>query len=218
MRFRNRREDQQNDQQRRVPENTERVAREDPFSILVEMLVQGDPSQAIYTQEAAGQQGFVNSDTLPTESKDYYFNCKEILEAAGVKFGEVVPGDPLFQFVELPVGWKKVATEHAMWSDLVDEKGRKRAAIFYKAAFYDRRASFNVTPRYGIVFDYGRLDQEKVGVANVTDGDTVIHTTEPISVAGDAKDYEVSNKATDVARHWLDEHYPDWKNPAAYWD
>lgn len=46
--------------------------------------------------------------------------------------------------VELPDGWKKVGTNHDMHSDLVDETGKVRASIFYKAAFYDRRADMVV--------------------------------------------------------------------------
>jgi hypothetical protein len=84
-----------------------------------------------------------NSDTLPTN-----FQGREALEAAGVKFGAAVKGDPMFTYVELPAGWKKRSTGHAMWSDLVDDKGRKRASIFYKAAFYDRSAHGSALPRY----------------------------------------------------------------------
>ena len=32
-----------------------------------------------------------------------------------------------------------------MWSSVVDELGRERAAVFYKAAFYDRRAHMTLT-------------------------------------------------------------------------
>jgi hypothetical protein len=93
--------------------------------------------RVIYDQESAGQQQFVNSDTLPVEIDA---ESKKKLEAAGVKFGKAVEGDELFLYVDLPNGWKKVPTDHSMWSHLVDDKGTVRAEIFYKAAFYDRRA------------------------------------------------------------------------------
>lgn len=96
----------------------------------------------ICDQEAAGQQELVNSDTLPSEIDA---KSKEILEQAGVKFGEPVENDPLFTYVELPAGWKKIPTDHSMWSQLVDETGKVRANIFYKAAFYDRRANISAS-------------------------------------------------------------------------
>ena len=115
--------------------------KEDGLDLLMRALGHGDSSRAIMDQEADGQQSFVGSDTLPTEIQG---NGKAILEAAGVKFLGVVEGDDLFQYVQLPAGWKKEGTGHSMWSSLVDDKGQERASIFYKAAFYDRRAFMSV--------------------------------------------------------------------------
>ncbi len=86
----------------------------------------------IEAQEARGQQQFVNTSTLPIEVRNGTY------EAHGITVGE--PVDDLFVSVTLPDGWKKVPTSHSMWSDLIDEQGRVRASIFYKAAFYDRSA------------------------------------------------------------------------------
>lgn len=95
----------------------------------------------IEASEARGQRELVASTQLPIEIRPP--EGKKTLEEAGVKFGE--PGeDPLFCEATLPEGWKKVATEQSMWSELVDDKGVKRASIFYKAAFYDRVACMNV--------------------------------------------------------------------------
>lgn len=198
---------------KRAPINTRRLAAQQPG---MRGWALGGAPDKILAQEAEGQQSFVNSDTLPTRTNGDV-DSKKVLEAAGVKFGEVVEGDPLFQYVELPQGWKKVPTVHSTWSDLVDEKGRKRASIFYKAAFYDRGAHYNVGCRYGTSIDYERQDKEGVTVAQVLDGDTVIYTTEPIT-GEDEKSYALASKAQAAAAEWLDEHYPDWRNPAAYWD
>lgn len=116
-----------------VPFNTTREANENPLGILAEAMIFGG-SESIYRQEAQGQQSFVNSETLPTEMGA---DDRKTLEKSGVKFNEKVKDDEMFQYVELPTGWKKMPTDHSMWSKLVDEKGRERAAIFYKAAFYD---------------------------------------------------------------------------------
>lgn len=97
----------------------------------------GNPG-AILAQESRGQKELVNSAQLPTQCSAA---DRAKLEAAGVVFGEPTKGDPLFCAATLPAGWKKVATDHSMWSDLVDETGKKRGSIFYKAAFYDRSAT-----------------------------------------------------------------------------
>jgi len=117
-----------------------KVRKEDGLDLFMRALGTNDGGRAIMDQESAGQQSFVSSDTLPTDLRG-----KEILEAAGVKFLGVVEDDDMFQYVELPDGWKKVPTDHSMWSNLVDEQGRVRASIFYKGAFYDRSAHASAT-------------------------------------------------------------------------
>ncbi len=89
----------------------------------------------IERQEAEGQRKMVSSfTTLPAE-----MDHGRSLEL-GFKIGQPVEGDELFINVEAPEGWELKATEHSMWSDIVDDKGEKRGQVFYKAAFYDRRA------------------------------------------------------------------------------
>jgi hypothetical protein len=107
----------------------------------------GDPTNMILEQEARGQEQLVNSDVLPSKiNSPRGFDVKaKMTDELGFKFGELVDGDPLFQHVELPKGWKKVADSGSdMWSQVVDEQGRERISIFYKAAFYDRDAFMNV--------------------------------------------------------------------------
>lgn len=86
----------------------------------------------IEAQEKAGQIEQTFLDTLPKDCPQAQF------EALGFKFlGE---HNDLFLKVEFPKGWRKKATDHDMWTDIIDETGTKRGSIFYKAAFYDRRA------------------------------------------------------------------------------
>ena len=68
----------------------------------------------------------------------------------GIVFGEDV--DDLFVSCVLPEGWSKRPTDHSMWSDLVDNKDRVRARIFYKAAFYDRRAYLSTETRFIVTY------------------------------------------------------------------
>lgn len=180
---------------------------------------QGSPEagNAILKQEADGQRSFTTSDTLPAKMGQ---DDRMVLEKAGVVFGDPVAGDDMFTYVTLPAGWQKVATSHSMWSDLVDEKGRKRASIFYKAAFYDRDAFLRTECRFGIGMDYDRSDKGVI-VKFVTDGDTKVFTTSEHPYTGEQyrEDYKVQDRAaTDEVDAWLEENYPNWEDASAYWD
>lgn len=98
---------------------------------------------AIEAQEARGQRQLVESSVLPMDG-DW-----DILEMMGVKRLGPVSDDPLFVHVELPEGWRIRPTEHSMNSYLVDAEGQDRAHIFYKAAFYDRKAHIRTTKPLG---------------------------------------------------------------------
>ncbi len=95
------------------------------------------PGRYIEEMESAGQAQLVNSDRLPTQINH---GSRADFEALGFVFGEVDRNDSMFQQVTLPDGWKREGSDHAMWSYIVDDLGRQRVSIFYKAAFYDRDA------------------------------------------------------------------------------
>jgi len=196
---------------------------QDPMITMLEMMAGGGPSNAIERSEARGQQELVVSQVLPTNGL-----CgreRTAWEAMGVVIGEAVEGDDVFTNVSLPMGWKKRPTDHSMWSDLVDDKERIRAAIFYKAAFYDRSARIILVTRFLIQRDYERPDHMDVASSMVKEGKTIIFTSSDRRMTGsDGKplSYEERRAATDTCdeecRKWLvDNGYPDFENPAAYW-
>lgn len=181
----------------------------------------------IEAQEAQGQTDFVASEVLPKEL--LHGTTREQLEALGIVFGNDV--DDIFVEAKLPDGWKKVPTEHSMWSELLDDKGRIRAPIFYKAAFYDRKAHLTLVPRFSYQVqpvsgwqDPNQLKHEWHGV--VADCGTIFWVTQsriaPQPDFSDAKKIDDWYKEKDAlgnsARLWLEKNYPDWKNPLAYWD
>lgn len=192
------------------------------FDGLVEVAMHGPQGSkgsgdAIRRQEADGQRSFTTSDTLPTDMSE---NDRRVLEQAGVVFGSQVSGDEMFTYVTLPTGWKKVATSHSMWSDLVDDKGRKRASMFYKAAFYDRRAHLTTCRRFSTGIDYDRSDTGVI-VKFVFDGDAKVFTTKEYPYTGEpySDDYWLQDRAaTDEVNAWLKEHFPNWEDASAYWD
>jgi hypothetical protein len=112
------------------PRNT--TAAEPIEHLMVAMIPGG---AGIEAQEAQGQRELLASTTLPSDIDD-----QNAFEALGFTFGPPVEGDPLFREATLPEGWKREGSEHAMWSYIVDARGIRRVNVFYKAAFYDRRA------------------------------------------------------------------------------
>ncbi|MFF0867659.1 hypothetical protein ACFYUV_38260 [Nonomuraea sp. NPDC003560] len=93
--------------------------------------------------EQAGQQQLLASDVIPTKLR----GCtEEDLAALGIELGPTVDADPLFRHVVLPSGWSRRPEQDPRGSYLVDEHGRDRVWIFYKAAPHDRRAFMSLLP------------------------------------------------------------------------
>lgn len=177
----------------------------------------------IEAQEAQGQQAMVTSSILPLDAP------WDDMVQIGIERGQ--PVDELFVSCALPAGWRRIATEHSMWSDIVDDKGRKRASIFYKAAFYDRRAYMSLECRYTVsvepVLGWAAKDYRSGGwVALVKDAGTVIWASSAIEPEPDYNaDRDVwhnwldrKDALADAASNWLIQNYSDYKNPTAYWD
>lgn len=137
-----------------MPENT---SKRDPFVHLLGMLSDGQ-SDYITGMEADGQRQLVASEQMPTDAPT------EQLEALGFTFGPPDEHDPMFRPATLPEGWTRQGSDHAMWSYILDEQGRKRVSIFYKAAFYDRSAHANVVSPAAPLGDLLYEDDEPTSV------------------------------------------------------
>lgn len=182
----------------------------DIHNLLVAMMPGG-----IEMQEKQGQMEQAMAQTLPLNLQN-----PEDFKAAGFVFGK--PVDDIFQEATFPPGWKKEPTDHSMWSDIVDDKGRKRGAIFYKAAFYDRSAHAALTPRFYTGVDYGDSDL----TARIRDVCGLVdHKIEGIPQPdwnGDSGLAREACKKRDDAceelSNWLNTNYPDWYSAGAYWD
>ena len=161
----------------------------------------------IERQEAAGQRTLVESAMLPKEIRGA---TREQLTALGFKFGADV--DELFVACDLPPGWKKLGTEHSMHSDLLDDQGRQRAGIFYKAAFYDRRANMNMVRRYGVESWRDGITKEMRRV-DVTDQGKVIKEFGEVG----STSWDATSALESEAKAWLATTHPEWESPLAYW-
>jgi hypothetical protein len=127
--------------------------------LLAMALATGSPGEFIEGQEKAGQAELINSDWLPTEvlcATDADF------EALGFTFGDPDADDPLFRPATLPDGWTRQASDHAMGSSVVDQLGRRRVSVFYKAAFYDRKANMTITSVYSYVHEAAYYNTELI--------------------------------------------------------
>jgi hypothetical protein len=135
--------------------------------------------------------------------------------------------DDLFWNVRLPDGREIKATSHSMWNDLLDDKGRKRASFFYKAAFYDRDAFINFETRYPTCIDH-TANYEEAGyekwhksptIGHIKDCEEIIYST---ATKDSFEDYHIQEKIEkDIKEEletYMSEHYPDYKDVNAYWD
>ena len=188
-----------------------------------------NPSKAIENQEQRGQADVVRNQRLPKKGNS--FDTQSDIETIKVQYESmgiqiIDEHDDLFWNVKLPEGWEIKATDHSMWNELFDNKGRKRATFFYKAAFYDRDAFIRFTTRFHVSVDHTAPEEapyEEWKMSDyqgiVKDGEVVICSTECVPATGD---YHKDDKVTDELREQLErfmaDHYPDYKNINAYWE
>ena len=180
---------------------------------------------SIEREEAAGQAYLVQEEMLPKEIQSP--DTLEQFIKLGFEFGEVI--DDLFVSAKLPPGWSKSRTDHSMWTGIVDEQGRKRVSIFYKAAFYDKSAFMRLNRRLSpskryVNYPDGKwpktqelIDSEQqVGI--VLDGDKEIWVSSPLTPNEDQPSYKLSDRCYKIATEWLNTMYPGWDDNMAYWD
>jgi hypothetical protein len=198
----------------------------------------------IMEQERAGESELHSSDILPKAGTvELCDGDHEIYrgewERLGFVFADSV--DDLFIQAQLPEGWRKAPGDNAYgyWTYLLDARGCRRAAIFYKAAFYDRSAFISPMPRYRSSYHPGTLEQpadwslDPTGTRTYAVFDAAqphphCQNGTPIYIAGECAnprrtqeeflvDIAVCDRLKIDARHWLETHFPDNDNPFAYW-
>lgn len=157
---------------------------------------------------AEGQKALVASSVLPKEVRGI---TRPQMEAMGFVFGADV--DELFVQCKLPVGWSNRAASQSMYSELVDDKGRVRAGIFYKAAFYDRRAYMTFNCRFTIRPYLDGSDKDHIKCA-VHDSGTEIFVAGQFS----RSDYSQCDPLIEKAKNWLTKKFPNYMDPTAYWE
>ena len=190
----------------------------------------GQAPSEIEAQERKGQKELEQAQQLPRRTARG--DAAENYNRMGI---DVIEGnDPIFITVRLPHKWRIVPTNHSMWSDLVDNKNRKRARIFYKAAFYDRSSHIVLLTRFDVTFDQERTDSYDpyiIGtlpsVGRVLDGGKTVFETIPRPFTMTYSDKTKSewwaaygvyrSKILAQCRRWLNARYPNWDSPFTYW-
>lgn len=126
-----------------TPRHTTRAFREDPHAealLFVAEEMHRPAGTAIQRQEEDGQRQLIGSNVIPTDT-----GCSDAdLQALGFELGTVVDGDPMFRHAVIPDGWTKAPGEDPRSVYIVDDGGRQRFMIFYKAVFYDRSATMTL--------------------------------------------------------------------------
>lgn len=218
-----------------------------PLALLLGAMA--NPDGHIEAMEAQGQRELVGSEVLPVE---YNGNLpagrprpdgglratkqaineygRELLTKLGFKVGSVVENDGLFQHVEFPEGWTRKATEHSMWSSVLDASGAVRMSIFYKAAYYDRSAHYHFERAVTIRKDYGSDDvpdrmvlSHRGQVVQTADIGMACHrqrgwetfTQNERSKALDEED-KAQKTALAALKQVADERWPGWDGEGAY--
>lgn len=173
--------------------------------------------EAIYNQESEGQKELNSSDQLPRKcNSPRGLNIKEQYELMGIKVISESDGDELFLDVKMPSGWRKEATDHSMWNNLVDDKGRVRGTLFYKAAFYDRDAFVNFKTRYERNCKY--YDKEYTYCVIDNSNKEVLFETDKLNSHKMGDDYfEKQDSYIAQCEDFLDNNYPQHKDINAYW-
>jgi hypothetical protein len=172
----------------------------------------------IEVRQRIGIAELIRQEKLP---KDILNHNREVIEGLGFAFGPDIDG--LFVAATLPKGWSKVSTKHDMWINLLDEKNRIRAGIFFKEAFYDSSSSVRWSTRFRctIAAEDGRRFQDfnddivpTVGV--VMDCGVEIYRTKPENLA--MTENNVSSQLVAKAHEWLTDRYPKADNVFEHWD
>lgn len=188
----------------------------------------------IERQEREKQRELVKYDQLPIKLG----SPMELFMKLGFKFGKHL--DKMLQEGTLPEGWKKIPSPfHSMYSYVLDAKGRSRWTIFFKGAFYDyeafgwalsRRYTVRVQcdynfkgqgekPVWGEVHDNGVEFDRKEEYHGGIKPKIIYRSQEPFFVPKNVWDIERVEKMIRLEMEmWIEEKYPQYEDPLAYWD
>lgn len=167
-------------------------------------------SDAILMQGSHGASAIRGTQQVPVENPG-----QSKLSTFGIQLLERDPTDRLFMNALFPIGWKRVATGHSMWTYLVPPWSAGPVfVIFYKAAFYDRSAGMSFRPRYDITAyeDNGNDRAYEARVRDYGTGKTLF--VAPFEYRNGDDYFDASKSAKEQCEEWVKSNLPEYKNGA----
>lgn len=130
--------------------------------------------------------------------------------------------------VQLPDGWTIESTDHPMWNNLLDDKGRNRAKVFYKACcgIMDE-ADITFNTRYYIFVDTvsqegdwrQKMESGYIGYIKDRDNDSVIYQTDKFEGTTEVlNDSDIRRDVRKVLEKYMEKNYPEYEDIFAYWN
>lgn len=173
---------------------------------------------AIYDQESQGQQQLNSSDQLPKKcNSPRGIDIKKQYELMGIEVLSDSDGNDLFLDVRMPEGWQKQSTDHSMWNNLIDDKGRIRGMYFYKAAFYDRDSFMNFKTRYSVDGDYSERGSTTYFVWDADKKERIFSTERLVEDYNDKSYFKKQDELQKRCKDFLKNNFPNHEDINAYW-
>ena len=169
----------------------------------------GKASEALEIVQHAEQEHARSSCMLPKNMKPSKSNFEEL----GFRFEDT--GDEVLYKATMPDGWT-LESNGGYWTNLVDEKGRKRGSYFYKGAFYDRRGSMSLNKRFSATYEHS-IDEDYESPVNVFAQDidgTILFDAGQCNRAYSDEFFVLLSQV----RNYLDSNFPGWEDVGKYWD
>lgn len=190
---------------------------------------------------AQSAEDFINSPQMPIYDKQnmilHRTGQREKAEVNYMRLGFMIPeilpveyeaalNDPLYLIAVLPDGWKKIKGEYAEgFCYVVDNKGARRVEVWIMNTSTERRASYEICGRYKPFTKIQTVGTDNIHFASVMDNklNKIIYTSHDnvnVPVYAD-KNAVTINKLAHLradSYKWLNENFPEWKNPFTYWD
>lgn len=194
-----------------------------------------------WTELEQSAEDFINSPQMPIYSKEQMMFPHEkqlaIAEVSYLRLGfqipEILPAeyeesfnDRLYIVAVLPEGWKKIKGDYSEgFCYVVDNKGARRVEVWIMNTSTERRASYRICGRYEPYMKVQTVGTDHIHFGAVRDNKlqkTLYTSNDSVNVPVDGIKNAITVNKLSLLRaestKWLNENYPEWKNPFTYWD
>lgn len=144
------------------------------------------------------------------------FDYKAILQGKGFVFLDHKTECGTKEFVEFPKNWRLTKTDSPLVNIITDDRGRYRGSVHD----YFHSSWIELFTKYDVMIKIKEIDLSHFAFAEVWSDVKVVYTTDNVVIKSicPIDRYEAGQSAKSLACKWLDQNYPDWRNPGAYWN